>query len=441
MTTPHDDGSPDAATPQPTPPSAAPVPAPPADAGARPAPQFGQYAPAGWQDPGAATGPAGPVAPTAPAGWSAPAGGAPGAPTNPWGGAPGYVGAPVPPVYGQQPGAPVPPGYGYAGTPYQQPVYQQPAYQPGIVPLRPLSVWEIFDGAFRAIRANPRAMFGLSAAVVTVVVVISSVISWYATGLVVDEASSTFSSMSQSAAYSDLFSESIGSMAGTYLTLPLRALGTTVLTGLLILSVSRSVIGRTVTIQQVVHGSGRRLLWVIGFALLSFLALLAVVGVLTALVVGVAAVTGSVTLTVLTLLAALAAWIVLALWFTIRTMLVPPALMLEGGRFWSTVGRAWRLTRASFWRLLGLSLLTQILTSVVAAVVVLPASMITSIAFDDPAGTTGSSIVVNGVASIIALTLATAFSAAVVALAYIDARMRREGLDVELARAAGGAGL
>ena len=43
---------------------------------------------------------------------------------------------------------------------------------------------------------------------------------------------------------------------------------------------------------------------------------------------------------------------------------------------------------------------------------------------------------VIGIAKIIALTLSTTFLAAVVALLYIDVRMRREGLDVELARAA-----
>jgi len=45
------------------------------------------------------------------------------------------------------------------------------------------------------------------------------------------------------------------------------------------------------------------------------------------------------------------------------------------------------------------------------------------------------SILVSGVAEVIAMTLSTAFLAAVVALLYIDVRMRREGLDVELARA------
>lgn len=47
-------------------------------------------------------------------------------------------------------------------------------------------------------------------------------------------------------------------------------------------------------------------------------------------------------------------------------------------------------------------------------------------------------IAIESVAQAIALTLTISFSAAVVSLLYIDVRMRREGLDVELARAAQG---
>jgi hypothetical protein len=141
---------------------------------------------------------------------------------------------------------------------------------------------------------------------------------------------------------------------------------------------------------------------------------------------------------VLLVLAAGAGIIVLAVWFTIRTLLVPPALMLEGGGFWASIGRAWRLTRGSFWRLTGLYLLVQILVSIVSGLVSVPVGVIAMVVFQDSAMTTFPSIALNGVAQIITLTLTTVFSAGVIALAYIDARMRREGLDVELARAASG---
>ncbi len=470
MSTPHDEGRPDesprhGATP-PTPPPAPPV-APPVGPDARPAPRYGQYAPEGWQQPGTAA-PApvgGPVPPggVQPAAPGPPAGGWGGAPAGPWGGgAPGWGGQGAGPGYGgasgqqptgpgwQQPvgGAPqqVPPGYpaapgygyGYGGNPYP-PV----AYQPGIVPLRPLSVWEIFDGAFRAIRANPKTMFGLTAGVVAVVVAISSLITWYISGLVTSEVDSFFTSLDPSLSTSSAdglaFTDQLGTSFGTLITAPLTSIATTVLTGLLILSVSRSVIGQTASISEVLRGSGKRLLWVVCFAFLSWVATLGAVALLVLAVVGIATATGSAGWTILIGIAAFVGFIALVFWITVRTLLVAPAIMLEGGRFWPSVARAWRLTRRSFWRLLGLYLLVQILANIVSSVVTFPAGMIAGLVFDDPTLTSGPSLAVNAVAMIIALTLTTVFTAGVIALAYIDARMRREGLDVELARAAGGA--
>src|SRR3984885_11885612 len=64
------------------------------------------------------------------------------------------------PGYGQQPYGQ--PGYGlpqYGGSPYGQ--WTPPAPKPGVIPLRPLSVGEILDGAFTAVRRNPKATLGL----------------------------------------------------------------------------------------------------------------------------------------------------------------------------------------------------------------------------------------------------------------------------------------
>ena len=41
--------------------------------------------------------------------------------------------------------------------------------QPGIIPLRPLTVGELFSGAFQAVRVNPQTMFGFAFAIMAVV--------------------------------------------------------------------------------------------------------------------------------------------------------------------------------------------------------------------------------------------------------------------------------
>lgn len=460
MTTPQDQGRPQDGPlgDQPTPPAP----------DGRPAPRYGQYAPAGWQPPapGAPTGqppawgqpqaPAGhagwgtpgqqpgagqpgqppawgqpqpPVPPAAPSGWGQP-------PAGPWGGAPGWQ-QPGP----GGPGAPGPgygapgPGYGGYGPAWQQP----PAFQPGIVPLRPLGFWEVFDGAFRAIRHNPKVMFGMAAGVVTVVVAISALVTWYVSGLFSSELQNWLTGSDPSLS-SDigLFGDSLGGLAGAYLTLPLQSLATTVLTGLLIRSVSRSVIGQRASVSEVLRGSGKRLVWVVCLTLLTFVAMIAAAAAWVGLIVLVATGTDSAGFTVLVGLLGGLAFLALALWLSIRTLLAAPALMLEGARFWPTVARAWRLSRGSFWRLLGIYLLASIMASIVSSVVSVPAALISQVLLNDPFGTSAASIALSAVSQVVTLTVTTVFMAGVVALAYIDVRMRREGLDVELARAAGG---
>src|SRR6516162_1227188 len=85
---------------------------------------------------------------------------------------PGY-GAP-PPGYGPRPGYGPPPGYApLPGPPYGPPQLVPGAIKPGIIPLRPLTLSDIFNGAVGYVRANPRATLGLTAIVVVLMQIIS----------------------------------------------------------------------------------------------------------------------------------------------------------------------------------------------------------------------------------------------------------------------------
>lgn len=343
-------------------------------------------------------------------------------PTNAPG--PGWTGAPA-----------TGPGYGpgYQNTGYG-PAYQPPAVQPGIVPLRPLGLGEILDGAFRAIRANPRVMFGLTALVVSITVAVQSVAQWYLAGIFSGAMTDTTAALDPTGQLN--LAAQTGPLLAEFATIPALTLATTVLTGLLIVSVSRSVLGRTVTIGEVWHGYRGRvglvLVFSIGLGLAETLVLAALAGLVALAAadkaIGVAVVLG--------LVFGLAA-VVGSIWLMVRTLLIPPAIMLEGGGLRSSISRGWRLSRGSFWRLLGIYLLTSIIVSVVGGLIATPASILTQFIFKDPTMSSVPSLAVVGVAHIIGLTLTTVFSAAVVALLYVDVRMRREGLDVELARAAG----
>ena len=73
------------------------------------------------------------------------------------------------------PGGPGQQGLGQP-PPGQWPRYGEAAPKPGVIPLRPLGVSEILDGAFASIRRNPKAILGLAAVVMTISAVISATI-------------------------------------------------------------------------------------------------------------------------------------------------------------------------------------------------------------------------------------------------------------------------
>jgi hypothetical protein len=371
--------------------------------------------------------------PATPPGW--------GSPETTWT-SPGQVSEPTDdptePTPGEAPTAPPPqtglPAYGPAPAAGWQP----PAFQPGIIPLRPLGLGEILDGAMKAVRFNPKVMFGLSAGVVLVSAVVSTLVGQYLSGFILD--TDWYQNYITTGGADDpLSNETVASsLVGTYGLSLVLLLVTPVLTGLLNVAVSKAVIGQRVTISQIVHN--RRVWAVLGFTLLMFLVQLVAVGGLGLGAVRLAGSGDGVGIAVATLLLlgfGLLVIVVGGLWLTTRTLLVTPALMLEGGQFWATVRRAWRLTRGSFWRLLGIYVLVYIMLQVIANVILIPGQVVVFVLAFAQVG--WSALLVNTLSLTLAYTVTITFQATVTALLYIDVRMRREGLDLELARAAGSA--
>jgi len=352
----------------------------------------------------------------------------PGPPGGPEGAAWGQPS--VPPGWGQPS---VPPGWG-APPPGAAPAWHLPALQPGIIPLRPLGLGEILDGAIRAVRANPAVMFGLSAVVVTVAVALQTLVQLYVSGLI-GAALSDLELDSTMASTDTALVEMLSTSGGQALTVPLLVPVTSVLTGLLIVSVSRSVLGQRVALREVWRT--RRVWLLVGFGLLQLVVPFLLLAVWGGAVAALAAAGAGEAALAVALLGG-AGLLVVLVWLTARTLLVPPALMLEGRRFWPTVARAWRLTRGSFWRLLGIYLLSNLLVSVLMYLFLVPAAVVAGLV-TATSGSDDLTVLVSALGQVVGLTLSTTFLAAVVALLYIDVRIRREGLDLELARAATGA--
>src|SRR5687767_4983300 len=111
------------------------------------------------QPPQGQTPPPGPPAAPVPPGW---------APVQP----------PAAPGWGQAAQPPAAPGWGQAPGWSTAPPGWAPPPKPGVIPLRPLGVGEILDGAISSIRRDPRVMLGVSALVVIASTLLQSVITW-----------------------------------------------------------------------------------------------------------------------------------------------------------------------------------------------------------------------------------------------------------------------
>lgn len=319
-------------------------------------------------------------------GWDGPGGGGPGAAVPPGAGGPGWGGGPA--------GAWAPPTWGPGAPAIREP-------RPGTVPIRPLGVGELLDGAFTTCRRYARPVYLLSSVVLSV---------GYLAGLATQAASGGFASFDLSITPGTTLS------TGSIAAIGLGALGSTlisawasmVLVGVLAPLVGDAVLGRTVTaggVWRVVRPRVAVLLVAAALAgVLPFLGLVA-------LIVG-----------------------GVFLWGVVG--LAPAAVTLEGLGPWRAVRRAVSLATPDFFRVLGIRLLGYIIASTVSSVATLPFVVGGLIAAAgsgaDPQGLGGVVLVVTLAVGFLATLLVEPFLAVLLVLLYLDRRMRAEALDLTL---------
>ena len=366
-------------------------------------------------------------------------------------GQPGYAGGSVPgsaPYLGAPgyPGAPGGPGYpGYGG--YTSAL----APKPSIIPLRPLSIGEILGGAFESLRANPKAMFIPS----LVVMGITGLLSAGSVALFMSRLGLT-DLTSGKVEFSETDLDSIGSsLVGLLIQLGvtsvLSMLATSIIIGLIIVTVSRTILGRQASLSDVWRRTRPRMWALIGQTLLIELILAVITAVFVAIAVGIGwALLGSIIANgadensagtiILAILAVLAVIVVLGLaTFALmcKLCLAPAALVLENIGVLEGISRSWTLTRGYFWRIVGIRLLSFIIVFVATQIVSQGMSIVTQgIVYAAP-NTTIAVLVVSTLLNSLIQAAILPFDSAVVALMYTDLRMRSEGLDVELRHAAG----
>jgi hypothetical protein len=324
------------------------------------------------------------------------------------------------------------------GRPLPAPAYLRPpstpqapmlmAHKPGIVPLRPLQLGDILDGAIKAIRFNPKSMVGLSAIVLAVFLVPSAALGAFATHL-----SATLLSSQGPAAQAFL---GVPAMLLQYVCTTLAA---AILSGLLVYAVGQAVLGHKPDIGatwRATRGRVRSLL-----ALLLLCGLFTLVAAALLLAPGVLLlINHSVGAGLVMMFLGLVSLGAVALAVSTKISLAAPAIVLEGHGVFIGLRRSFALTKGAFWRILGIRLLAGLIAGVIGSVLGLPFSIAgTAIAAMSGQGGESGQMITTFVSHLSALltgTITTPFVAAVTGLLYIDRRMRLEALDVVLLRAA-----
>ena len=362
-------------------------------------------------------------------------------------GQPGYAGASGPgnPPY---PGAPGAPGYRYPGYGGYTSVL---APKPSIIPLRPLSIGEILGGAFESLRANPKAMFVPSLVVMGIVGLLSAgSLALFLSRLGLPNLTSGEAELSE-ADLDNIGSSLVGLLVQLGVTSVLSMMATSIIIGLLIVTVSRTILGRKASLSDVWRRTRPRMWALIGQTLLIELILGVITAVFAAIAVGIGWAllgsiiangadedsAGTIILAILAILAVIAVLGLAIFALMCKLCLAPAALVLENIGVMEGISRSWTLTRGYFWRIVGIRLLSFIIVFFASQIVSQGVSIVMQGLLYAAPDMTLAILVASTLLSSLVQAAILPFDSAVVALMYTDLRMRSEGLDVELRHAAG----
>ncbi len=361
---------------------------------------------------------------TEPDGWTTPQG---------WG----------PPTPPQAPAAPAPPpAYGdaaYGGPPPSGPTdhrpYGQVAARPGVVPLRPLGLGELLDGAVGVLRRYPRPTLGMSAAVAVLATLVNVVLLLTAFRPFLDvDAADPLVDGDAAALEAALGGAAVGGLLTAVLTL----LSTAVLTGVLTAVVGKAVLGQPFSLRAAWETVRPLLLKLVAVALL--LALIAGATAFGFVLLGAVAIALGGNALLIVGVPLIVGGFAAAVYLYVRYSLAPCALVLEKVGIVESLRRSAVLVKGDWWRVFGISALTFVVALFVSLVIQVPFEFLGYGSFGELAGggdaLSARTLVLSSIGGIVASTLVEPFTAGVRALLYVDRRMRAEGLDVALAAAA-----
>lgn len=295
--------------------------------------------------------------------------------------------------------------------------WKAPVGRPGIVPPRPLQFGDILGGAFQAVRAAPTTMFGLTLVVVLVVQLIAVGLG-FALG---NEFGPSIATDAEDYGLGSVVSwTTIASTLATSLTSFVVGIG-------LMHAVHRAVQGHRTSPSEALRHVGAWLWPTLGLSVLTGAGVLLLAGI----AVGPLALGDDLGLGLGALLIPVA--LGLGAWLGVKLLLAPCVVALEGVGPLRAIRRSWTLTRGMFWRLAGIyissSMIISIAAGTVSSVFSLGAGLLAADNFE--LAMVGVSVASTLTSSVLSLPL----TYGVLTLLYVDARIRREGYDLQLSEA------
>jgi hypothetical protein len=297
----------------------------------------------------------------------------------------------------------------------------------------------MLSAAFQVLRRNPRPTFGFALLINGSITILTLVVVGAVTFFAV--------SRTLNATEADAATLGAGSIALIILSglIPaaLSIVASAIVQGIISLEVARGTVGEKLRLPGLWRAARGRIGALIGWTLLvtgAVIVALVVVSVVVALIIAFGGIAGIVIGVLLGVLFGAGA-LVAAFWLSTRLSLVPSVLMLERLPLRSALARSWSLTTGYFWKTLGIQLLVVVILQAVTGIISAPLQLILGFgaALINPTGDQTAAIV--GFVVIYVLTIAVSIvfgaiaqvvQAATAALIYIDLRMRKEGLDLQL---------
>lgn len=295
---------------------------------------------------------------------------------------------------------------------------------------------EIMDGAIGTIRANPRTTLGLAAVVAVLTTAVNIAATVLLLGSQLDDVARA--GTAEPITRSQLEGLAGGSGTSFAITSVVGFVAGVVLSGMLTAIVGRAVLGRHADLRTVWRQARPRLPALFGVSLVVLVITLALIGVAAGVATGLGFATGSVAVGVVVAVLLVPLALLAVLWVYVITVFAAPAVVLERQPVRAALRRSRLLVRGSFWRVFGVLALVQLIAGVIGGILSVPFAVVsTFVNLAINSGTGSFSVVpqlISGVGAVLSGTITTPFVAAATALLYVDQRMRREGLDLELTR-------